>query len=111
MIENFLQKSLKVGNINIESVARLTTGFTGADIKNLINQAGYLSIQQGEEMIKQSHIETAFDKIVMGLSKKSMFVSEAEKLKTAYHEIGHCLMSLLQKGTNKIHKVTILPRG
>ncbi len=97
--------------IDIKKISGLTTGFTGADIKNMVNIAGFNSVNSKRDLIIQEDLELAFDRIQMGLTKKTIMVEYEEKLKTAYHEIGHCLAALLSKGTFKIHKVTILPRG
>ena len=95
----------------MRKIAGLTTGFTGADIKNMVNFAGYNSINDKRELISQEDLEVAFDRIQMGLSRRTLMTDYEDKLKTAYHEIGHCLAALLSKGTYKIHKVSILPRG
>lgn len=86
-------------------------GFTGADIKNMINYSGFEAVKRKSDKIVQKDLEKAFDRILMGLSKKSIMTEYEDKLKTAYHEAGHTLMSLLVDGAMKLHKVTILPRG
>lgn len=89
----------------------LTIGFTGADLKNLVNQAGQIAIESNWPRISQSHLDEAFDKILVGLDRKSLLQSQEERLKVAYHEAGHTIMSLLTKSEMEVHSVTILPRG
>ena len=97
--------------IDKEKIVQLTVQFTGADLKNLINLAGFTAVNKGKELLDQSDLEEAFDRIVMGLSRRTMKISEEDKLKTAYHEAGHALVGLLASGADELHKVTILPRG
>ena len=97
--------------IKLNDIAHLTTQFTGADIKNLINFSGLNSIKNKRDKIIHEDLLEAFDRVVMGSTRKTMRISKEEKLKTAYHEAGHTLISLLTKGSFKLHKVTILQRG
>lgn len=110
ILHYYLDK-VKHKDINIDRLSKLTIQFTGADIKNLVNQSGFIAVNKDRKYIEQEDVENAFDRIVMGISRKSMKVTEEEKLKTAYHEAGHALMSLLADGSDLLHKVTILPRG
>ncbi|MCL5436381.1 MAG: ATP-dependent zinc metalloprotease FtsH [Candidatus Dependentiae bacterium] len=99
-------------DIDLEKIARGTSGFSGADIANLINEAAMDAVRNGREALTLADFEEARDKILMGKRSKSM-VQTAEDLKaTAYHEAGHALMTLLQPDTtDPLHKVTIAPRG
>lgn len=92
-------------------MAKATTGFSGADIKNFVNIAILNAIKEGRKFANHNDFEFALDRVTMGIGRKSMHVSEEEKLMTAYHEGGHTLVNLLTPGTLPLHKVTILPRG
>lgn len=97
--------------VDKEKIVQLSVQFTGADIKNLVNLAGFNAVNKGKELVDQADLEEAFDRIVMGLSRRSLMISDEDKLKTAYHEAGHTLIGLLATGADELHKVTILPRG
>lgn len=98
-------------DISLESIARGTPGFTGADLSNLINEAALLAARRNKKRVTQSELEEARDKVLMGPERKSMFISEKEKELTAYHEAGHALLGTLLPYTEPVHKVTIIPRG
>lgn len=97
--------------VHLETLIKATTGFTGASIKNLVNMAVLNAIKHGRKLAEHEDFEFALDRITMGVGRKSMFVSDKEKLMTAYHEGGHTLVNLLTKSATQLHKVTILPRG
>ncbi len=92
-------------------ISRGTPGFTGADLENMINEAALLAARAGAEKVSMETLEKAKDKVLMGVERKSMIISEKEKEITAYHEAGHALIAKLLPGTDPIHKVTIIPRG
>ena len=92
-------------------IARGTPGFSGADIENLVNEAVLYAARFGKDKVFMSDFEFAKDKVLMGVERKSMVVSDQEKRNTAYHESGHALVAMLLPGTDPIHKVTIIPRG
>lgn len=98
-------------NVNLEQIARGTPGFTGADLANLINEAALLAARKSKTKVENSDFESAKDKVLMGVERKSMIISETEKKNTAYHEAGHALVAKLTPGTDPIHKVSIIPRG
>lgn len=98
-------------DVDLEIVARATPGFTGADLENLLNEAALLAARKGKEAIEMSDIEEALDRITMGLERKGMVMSQEEKEKIAYHEVGHAIMSLMVPGSEALHKVSIIPRG
>jgi cell division protease FtsH len=98
-------------NVNISHLARGTPGFTGADLENLVNEAALLAARKNKDFIEMADFESAKDKVIMGLERKSMILSEEEKRTTAYHEAGHALIARLLPGTDPVHKVTIIPRG
>lgn len=98
-------------NVNLEVVARGTPGFSGADLSNLVNEAALLAARVNKKTITMHEFEDAKDKILMGVERKSLLISEDEKKLTAYHESGHVLVSKSLPGMDPIHKVTIIPRG
>ena len=98
-------------DINLTTVARSTPGFTGADLENLVNEAALRAARIGRTKISMQDFEFAKDKVLMGVERKSLIISDAEKKITAYHEGGHALVAKLTPGTDPIHKVTIIPRG
>ncbi len=97
--------------VNLEAIARGTPGFSGADLQNLVNEAALLAARQGKSKVEKNDFEAAKDKVLMGVERRSMIISEAEKRNTAYHEAGHALVAKLIPGTDPLHKVSIIPRG
>jgi cell division protease FtsH len=97
--------------VNLEHIARGTPGFSGADLANLVNEAALLAARKSKSTVEMSDFEAAKDKVLMGVERKSMIISETEKNNTAYHEAGHALVAKLTPGTDPIHKVSIIPRG
>ena len=98
-------------DVNMNVIAKQTTGFTGADLANLVNEAALLSARRNTPMIDMKSMNEAAERVVMGPERRSHLVSEAEKRLTAYHETGHTLVGLLHNDINVVHKVTIIPRG
>ncbi len=98
-------------NVLLEVIARGTPGFAGADLENLVNEAALLAARKGKKFVEMEDFETAKDKVLMGVERKSLIMSEEEKRNTAYHEAGHALVAKLLPGTDPVHKVTIIPRG
>ncbi|MDX9714265.1 MAG: ATP-dependent zinc metalloprotease FtsH [Dissulfurispiraceae bacterium] len=98
-------------DVLLEKIARGTPGFTGADLSNLVNEAALLAARQNKDSIEMKDIESAKDKVLMGVERRSMVLSDAEKKNTAYHEAGHSLVAILTPGTDPLHKVSIIPRG
>ncbi len=98
-------------DVNLETLARGTPGFSGADLANLINEAALLAAKKSKTKVEMDDFETAKDKVMMGKERKSMIISEDEKKNTANHEAGHALVAVLTPGTDPIHKVSIIPRG
>ncbi|MDA8241271.1 MAG: ATP-dependent zinc metalloprotease FtsH [Nitrospiraceae bacterium] len=98
-------------NVNLDKIARGTPGFSGADLANLVNEAALLAARKSKTKVDNSDFESAKDKVLMGVERKSMIISEEEKKNTAYHEAGHALVAKLTPGTDPIHKVSIIPRG
>lgn len=97
--------------VDLEILARGTPGFTGADLANLVNEAALLAARDNKKVIENNDFENAKDKVLMGVARKSMVISDHEKRNTAYHEAGHTIVGLNLPHTDPIHKVTIIPRG
>jgi len=98
-------------DINLKTIARGTPGFSGADLMNLVNEAALTAARRNKRMVTQSEFEEAKDKVMMGAERKSLVMTEEEKMLTAYHEGGHAIVGLNVKATDPIHKATIIPRG
>ncbi len=98
-------------DVELEVLARGTPGFSGADLENLVNEAALLAARANKQHIGLKDFEMAKDKVMMGVERKSMIISEEERRNTAYHEAGHALVACLLPGTDPIHKVSIIPRG
>jgi cell division protease FtsH len=98
-------------DVELTTVARSTPGFSGADLENLVNEAALRAARVARTKIAMQDFEFAKDKVLMGVERRSLIISEAEKKITAYHEGGHALVAKLTPGTDPIHKVTIIPRG
>ncbi len=98
-------------DVNFKTVARITVGFSGAELANLLNEAAILAARAGRKLIENVDIYDAFDKTVMGLKKKSHVITEADKRIIAYHEAGHAVLAGLCKYCDPVHEVTIIPRG
>ncbi len=97
--------------VELESIAKSTPGFSGADLKNLLNEAALLATRNGHNAIHQEDVEEAKDKIMMGLKREGIVITDEEKKMLAYHEGGHALVAAYLPNTDPLHKVTIIPRG
>jgi cell division protease FtsH len=98
-------------DVELEKIARGTPGFSGADLANLINEAALIAARRSKDKVDMADFEFAKDKVLMGVERRSMVLSDEEKRNTAYHEAGHALVAKLTPGTDPIHKVSIIPRG
>src|SRR5881398_2617440 len=98
-------------NVDLKVLARGTPGFSGADLANLVNEAALLAARQNKKLVEMVDFENAKDKVLMGVERRSMIISDAEKRTIAYHEAGHTLVADFLPGTDPVHKVTIIPRG
>jgi cell division protease FtsH len=98
-------------DVDIRVLARGTAGFSGADLANLVNEAALNAARFNQKVVRMSDFEYAKDKVLMGVERKSMIVTEEEKRVTAVHEAGHALLAVLLPHADPIHKVTIIPRG
>jgi len=98
-------------DVDLKVMARSTPGFCGADLANLVNEAALIAARREQEKVTMKDMEYAKDKVLMGVERKSMIISEDEKRNTAFHEAGHALTAALIPEADPIHKVTIIPRG
>ncbi len=99
------------GEVNFKDIAKLTAGFSGADLENLINEAAIFAARRNQRTIGLLEFQDAFDRIVMGPERKSRVMSEEDKETVAYHEAGHAVVSFFLPNTDPIQKITIVPRG
>tara|TARA_B100000315_G_scaffold135923_1_gene125184 strand:+ start:15637 stop:17577 length:1941 start_codon:yes stop_codon:yes gene_type:complete len=98
-------------DVKLSVLSRGTPGFSGADLENMVNEAALMAARQEKDLVAMEDFENAKDKVMMGVERRSMIISEEEKRNTAFHEAGHVLVAKLIPGTDPIHKVTIIPRG
>jgi cell division protease FtsH len=105
-------KTIPLGSdINLSTIAKGTPGLVGADLANLVNEAALLAARKNKKAVEMEDFEEAKDKVMMGVERKSLQISEKERKLTAYHESGHVLVAINIPGADPIHKVTIIPRG
>src|SRR5215813_384820 len=98
-------------DVDLSIIARGTPGFSGADLANLVNEAALWAARQNRKFVGMADFEMSKDKVLMGVERKSMILSDEEKKNTAYHEAGHALVAAMTPGADPVHKVTIIPRG
>jgi cell division protease FtsH len=98
-------------DVDVRVLARGTPGFSGADLANLVNEAALLAARQSKKLVEMIDFENAKDKVLMGVERRSVIISEEEKRIIAYHEAGHALVAHTLPGADPVHKVTIIPRG
>ena len=98
-------------DVDLSIIARGTPGFSGADLANLVNEAALWAARQSRKFVMMADFEMSKDKVLMGVERKSMILSDEEKKNTAYHEAGHALVAAMTPGADPVHKVTIIPRG
>ena len=99
------------GDVNVMVIAKQTPGFAGAELENLVNEAALLAARQDKDAVSMSDFELAKDKVLMGVERRNMVMSDEEKQLTAWHEAGHAVVSHFVPGNDPVHKVTIIPRG
>jgi len=97
--------------VDLARVARATPGFSGADLEALVNEAALMAVTAGRERVEPQDLEEARDKIRFGRSRRSMYMTERERRRTAFHEAGHAIVTVLNDHADPLHKVTIIPRG
>lgn len=111
ILEVHAKKYKLARDVNLKTLARGTPGFSGADLANLINEAGLMTARNNEKVITMKYFDLAQDKITLGTERGSLTMKETDKLRTAYHEAGHAIVGYLVQGNDPVHKVTIIPRG
>lgn len=97
--------------VSIDVLAKRTPGFTGADLANMVNEAALLAARRGKKIIEQEELEEAIERVIAGPERKSRVISEWEKKLVSYHEAGHAVVSYYLEHTDKVHKISIIPRG
>jgi cell division protease FtsH len=105
------KKTPMADDVDLSVLARGTPGFAGADLANLVNEAALAAARQNRKVVTMYDFEVAKDKVIMGVERKSLIISEEEKRNTAYHEAGHALVAAMLPNADPLHKVTIIPRG
>src|SRR5207245_9547716 len=98
-------------DVDLEKVAALTPGFSGADLANLINEAALLATRRGADAVTLEDFNQAIERMVAGLEKKNRVLNETERRVVAHHEMGHAMVAMALPGTDPVHKVSIIPRG
>jgi cell division protease FtsH len=105
------RKTPLADDVNLQVLSRGTPGFTGADLENLVNEAALLAARRNKSKLEMTDFEASKDKVLMGVERRTMIISEEEKRLTAYHEAGHTLVAKFLPTADPVHKVTIIPRG
>ncbi len=105
------RKVTMAGDVNLRSIARGTPGFSGADLANLVNEAALAAGRTGRDQVSHRDMEAARDKVLMGVERRSVSLSELDRVNCAYHEAGHAVIAALLPMADPLHKVTIIPRG
>lgn len=98
-------------NVNLDTIAKRTTGFTGADLENLLNEAALLAARKNHKDITMTDVDEAIDRVIVGTEKRSRMISDREKRIVAFHEAGHTIIGYFLEHADMVHKVTIIPRG
>ena len=111
ILEVHAKKTKLADHVDLEKIARGTPGFSGADLKNLLNEASLMASFQNKNQVEMDDLERARDKVIMGSERKSFIMSDKDKKITAYHEAGHAIVGMSLPLLDPIHKVTIVPRG
>jgi cell division protease FtsH len=111
IIRVHMKKVRVADDVEVHKIAELTTGFSGADLANLVNEAALLATRRKAERVATEDFTMAIERIVAGLEKKNRLLNPREREIVAYHEIGHALTALALPGSDKVHKVSIIPRG
>jgi len=105
-------KKVKINKeVNLKIIAKSTVGLVGADLENLVNEAAILAARENSLTVKMIHFEDAKDKVMLGVERKSMVITDSDRRITAYHESGHALVAYFTENADPVHKVTIVPRG
>jgi cell division protease FtsH len=111
ILQVHMKKIQVTPDLDLDTVASITSGFTGADLANLVNEAALIATRAGAKLVSQEHFTEGMERIVAGLEKKSRILSQKEKEIVAHHEMGHALVGAAVPGSSAVHKVSIIPRG
>lgn len=111
ILQVHVQKVPLAPDVNVRTVARGTPGFSGADLANLVNEAALLAARRGKRYVTAKEFDDAKDKVMMGAERRSLVMTDEEKMLTAYHEAGHAMIAIHVPGNDPVHKATIIPRG
>ncbi len=111
ILEVHMKKARVSSDVNAEQIASLTTGFSGADLANLVNEAALMATRRDAEQVTMSDFTMAIERLVAGLEKRNRLLNEHERRVVAYHEMGHALVAMALPGSDAVHKVSIIPRG
>ncbi len=106
-----IKKIVLAADIELDDIAALTTGFSGADLANLVNEAALLATRRRAKVVTMDDFTQAIERIVAGLEKRNRLINPRERRIVAYHEMGHALVSMALPGVDTVHKVSIIPRG
>ncbi|MDJ0707726.1 MAG: ATP-dependent zinc metalloprotease FtsH [Leptolyngbyaceae cyanobacterium MO_188.B28] len=111
ILDIYAQKVKLAEDVDLEALAARTPGFSGADLENLVNEAALLAARNNRQAVAQEDFGEAIERVVAGLEKKSRALSDKEKTVVAYHEVGHAMVGVLMPGSDRIEKISIIPRG
>ena len=111
IIEVHLHNIKVDSDVDVKSLASITSGFVGADLANMVNEAALLAARKGRQVVTMADFHEAVERASIGLEKKSRIMQDDEKLRLAYHEGGHALVASSLPNTDPVHKVSIIPRG
>lgn len=106
-----IEKIKYVNDLDFEQIAALTTGFTGADLENLVNEAALVATRKKKDLVDLEDFTQATERIIAGLEKKNRILNDFERKVVAHHEMGHAIMGMALKSTDEVHKISIIPRG
>lgn len=111
ILNTHIKKISIAPDVNVKTVARGTPGFSGADLANLVNESALIAARRNKKIVTMDDFEYARDKVMMGVERRSLMMTEEEKKLTAYHEAGHAIVAVNMSASDPIHKATIIPRG
>ncbi|MDN5247807.1 MAG: ATP-dependent zinc metalloprotease FtsH [Wolbachia endosymbiont of Tyrophagus putrescentiae] len=111
ILSTHIKSILIAPDVNVRTVARGTPGFSGADLANLVNESALIAARRNKKIVTMDDFEYARDKVMMGVERRSLVMTEEEKRLTAYHEAGHAIVAVHMSASDPIHKATIIPRG
>jgi cell division protease FtsH len=111
ILEVHAKKVKLARDVNLEQIAAMTTGFSGADLANLVNEAALLATRRGADAVSHADFNEAIERMIAGLEKRNRVLNENERRVVAHHELGHALVAMALPGTDPVHKISIIPRG